>query len=392
MTEKKDNQKSLRIFVSSRMAELSAERKLVIEAIHRLGHVPLFIETQRELKKKEEIGNVETIKRMIESSDAVVCVHYLTFGKTFNYGTRYQTPTEFEYDYALHEKGLPCLFLRQCPPKGVNSAKELNEYLEKTVANDKKKIGFNKLLKYNDIIADAGSIKAREAIITALEKWTKDLIPKYRSQRQIVDTYSVRYIGPDTPGLIYAFCESIFWDFSLDLTFISLASRADGATLYITCKKSRLSEEKKYEPNDLRDRLLEIIPQILPQLNKKARKTNIKPDDKIIIQVESPEGEEKTKFYNAQLEMRIINTPGSLMAVTKVLKNMGFNIEEIIFKPSEYGHIKQVDLTLWLWHQNLPNKSLRGRCIYDLESSLSQSVVVRSFRCRFVDYSYTLDE
>ncbi len=392
MTKKKQEQKSLRIFVSSRMDELSAERKLVIEAIHRLGHIPLFVETQRELKPKDEIGNVETIKRMIESSDAVVCVHYLTFGKTYHYGTRFQTPTEFEYYYALHEKGLPCLFLRQHPPMGVNSAEKLNEFLKNTVTSDKKKKGLNQLLEYNDIIADAGSIEAREAIITALENWTKDLKPKYRSQRQIVDTYSVRYIGPDTEGLIYAFCEPIFWDFSLDLTFISLASRADGATLYITCKKSRLSVEKKYEWYDLRDRLLEIIPKILPQLDKKELETNIKPEDKIIIQVESPEGEESKKFYNAQLEMRIINTPGSLMAVTKVLKDMEFNIEEIIFKPSEYGHIKQVDLTLWLWHRNLPNKSLRGRCIYDLESSLSQSVVVRSFRCRFVDYTYTLDE
>jgi restriction endonuclease/uncharacterized protein DUF4062 len=100
----------MKIFVSARFDELYVERKAAIEAIHFAGHTPVYIESEPIVR---DLSAADTIRTLIEDSDAFVSIHFLSEGRrTPLLGD--MTPIEFEItQFTRVHRDAPVLLFRR---------------------------------------------------------------------------------------------------------------------------------------------------------------------------------------------------------------------------------------------------------------------------------------
>ena len=337
----------MRIFVSSRIKELSWERKIAVETIHDSGHTPLYIETEPRDRKQAK----DRMDKLIGRADGFLLMLYLSKGEPdpkLDPGKAIpRTPIEYEYQqfYDKHLNKQNHLILRKKTDKFVTVSNDLNAW-------------------FDNIKGETfpwGEFDTPEQLISLIKDWLMDRPPideeVFEKQRFII-----QYTGPDYIGLIAKISEVLFSKYTLNIDYISHASRSNRSTIYISCSS--------LEETNIEEKFIEQLQEVLEdevdkdlklaiedgrasekvksdgeekKLNVKSEQSSEKPF-KISIH-EYPENPPDYQFY---IELRTIDAPGQLNAVCNVLRDANYNIDEIVLKPTEKEHRRQTTISLWL--------------------------------------------
>jgi len=121
------------IFISSTYRDLIDERNSAIEAVLKIGHIPIGME----MFKAEDVTSWEIIKRTIESADYYVVIVGHKYGSIAKNGKSF---TEMEYDYAV-KLGIPTLAFIIDDAAGIKANQmEDNEEKRKKLIKFKEKL------------------------------------------------------------------------------------------------------------------------------------------------------------------------------------------------------------------------------------------------------------
>lgn len=135
--------KRYQIFISSTYRDLIEERSAVVEAILKLGHIPVGMELF--VAANEDQFNY--IKRMIDDSDYYILIIGNRYGSIDCDGISY---TEKEFDYAV-SKEIPILAFVHSNPDVIPQGKsESNPELQKKLSNFRNKVTKNRLVSLSD--------------------------------------------------------------------------------------------------------------------------------------------------------------------------------------------------------------------------------------------------
>jgi hypothetical protein len=355
----------MKIFVSSRMRELFIERKTAVEAIHFSGHTPLYIETEPE---KKDNGTKETMDQLISGADGFLSIFYLSSGKKRPILDNY-TPIQYELlQFCKVHHDRPVLFFRQKPDRFVKPSKEMLAWFRKQAKIRKSKIiTFESQNDFNK--------KLREELLKF--KIGKDEINNRK-------TYIVRYSGPDYRGLIAKISEIIFTWYKLNIDYISHASQGDLATVYITCSTSNLSSNKiGINTESFREQICDATQRDFSiQCPDMENKWTIP-----FVQVNTDNTPRYTfQFY---LELRAISAPGQINAISRILRDSKFNIEELQQKPTPPEYKKQAAISIWLtkkeWLQEIDDDHIEAD-LRDLEIKIRYLIGIQAFSIRIVRF------
>lgn len=240
----------MRIFVSSRIKELSWERKIAVETIHDSGHTPLYIETEPRDRKQAK----ERMDALIGRADGFLLLLYLSTGrpdpKLEIDLIRPPTPIEYEYK-KFCEKHLDKqnrLILRKKTDDTVNVSNQLRDWFDN--------------LKGENLPTD--EFDTPEQLISLIKDWLMD---KQKDKEEFDKLgFIIQYTGPDYIGLIAKISEVLFSKYTLNIDYISHASRSNRSTIYISCsslKETNIEEKYLFSWDDIpgndNGRLIEFL-------------------------------------------------------------------------------------------------------------------------------------
>lgn len=352
----------MKIFVSSRMLELSNERKIAVDSLHFAGHTPLYIETEPEVK---DLDAKKAMDSLLNSADAFLLIYYLSEGKLEPILNRL-TPIQYEYKVfrELHPNG-PVMFFRRVPDENVNPSRSLIDW-------------FGLETKENTTIKYAEFKKPRllaRAIIDSVNELNLETDEKV-SRRQII----IRYNGPDFTNLIGTVSEFIFSRHKLNIDYISHAGRGGLATFHIICSP-------RGDFPSLADLQRDLLDGIKNEILVAKEKNHYVDKEKILTSLELSVDEDISVSVHDQfyVELRTIDAPGQLNAVSKVLKELNFIIHELQLKPTPPEYDRQITIALWMSkHESLDAKELKTNLI-DLETTMNNLIGVRAFSIRTIE-------
>jgi len=133
--------KRYQIFISSTYINLQDERRVVVENILKIDHLPADMELFTAASEEQ----FSYIKRVIDESDYYVLIIGNRYGSTDESGVSY---TEKEYDYAV-EKGLPILaFIHNNPELLPANKSELDPIQRERLEAFRNKVRINRLISY----------------------------------------------------------------------------------------------------------------------------------------------------------------------------------------------------------------------------------------------------
>jgi len=362
-----------RFFISSRMRELFWERKKVVELLHFQGHTPLFFET--EPRQEDPKGAKPIMDGMIDNSQALVQIHYLTCG-----GSRtdyeHRTPIEYEFERFLETRRGPCILLKKTLDKFDIVDPRLKELTKKVATADATQV----IEFRNDEELTQKFLKCIHEI--SLEK------DKLQEQPGFV----IRYSGDDYIGLIAAVAKVIFHDFRLNITYMSYAAAGGFATLCLACSPREVID---IDLDEYRGKLQEALKSDLKNEATLALKENrfiVRRTQEVNHEKVSVELEEKPeRIAECYLEVRHIDLPGQVKAICDVLKDLWINIDELQLHPVEYGYEKQRILRLWISKPSSEESFTGSRedtdticrnMTLELEDQLTRLIGVRSVSVR----------
>ena len=347
------------------MDELRSERQAAIDAIHLSGHTPHYIEKEPDLENEK---TKEVIDRLIDESDAMVLIYFLTAGAPRPYFQN-RTPTLYEFHEfrRKHPKAPVFLFKKEydelLPSNSLR--REFKEYESK-----KHKGIYFKKFKYPEQLA--------KYVATQLKKHSSLKGPDKKEK------LIVRYQGPDFIGLMERTSGVLATKFRINVDYISFAGRGGVSTFYLSCSRQLLSETSfEKEVPRIKSALEQILRnefeaakldgRVLPGADPKAN---------IVFSVDRDNVTEPK--YQLLLDIRTINVPGQLHAVCRVLRDLDFSIDELNLKPAPQEHDRQTILELVISNRDIKRERDLRIAILQLESALKHLVGIRTFSTRVV--------
>jgi len=365
----------MRFFVSSRMRELHVERKTAIETVHFSGHTPIYIETEPEVK---DLPARETMDSLLKNADGFISVHYLSEGLRQDILRNY-TPIEYELIHFLElHKGekVPILLFRQIPDKFVSPSKTMIHWFDEQACKLR-----------TDIVPFSGQKELGSKLWEALRHYEQDT-----DVLDVKNRFIVRYSGPDYIGLIAKAAEIISTFYKLNIDYISQAARGGLTTLYASCSPRGLPDTPiEIDIVKLQNDLKEGIEKDLQLAISEDRLVD-GANPKKILNIEVDKDTTTLKPFQFYVELRTIDAPGQLNAICRVLRDHGFNIDELEQKPTPVEYKRQSSICLWLskpkWSSSASGslQSERERELSDLELEIRYLVGVRAFTIEVVRY------
>ena len=351
----------MKVFVSSRMSELSTERKTAIEVVHFRGHTPIYIETEPEVRDERAR---DTMLTLLKDADALVSMHYLSEG----YGEKIldnKTPIEFElFEFRRMHPDAPVLFFRRRPDRGVSPSSRMIDF-------------FNRQAEMIGVpITPFGPRELQPIIAEALQPYQMSSDSQNVSQR-----ITIRYVGADFIGLVGRIAEVLFTDYKLNIDDISHAAAGVHATVSVACtpRHSAMAPES-VDTATLRTRLLsEIESARLAATSEDKRLSDLTGAEVAQVFVDvNPASPPPLQFY---VVIRAIDAPGQINAVCKELRDRHFNIDKLQLLPTASEYARQRTMTLLLSRHD----DLNTRQTIDLiEGALQYLVGVRAFSIRVI--------
>ncbi len=353
-----------RIFISSQINEIRQARKAVIDTVHNNDHIPVFLEEvleTKEVKVKDKL----MIDALLESSDALVLIYYISLG--FKESV-FDNLTPIQYEFQQFKKikpNAPCLLIGQIADPSKNAEQGLIEWV--TMISDNENVSHDEYGNPNDL-----SVKVNE--------WIQSLELNSMSTGSS-DKMIVRYNGPDYLGLLSKITEILFCNFALNIEYISFAAKYGKATFYITCSQgSKLVNKER-----LADTLQTEIERESKGNEIKTSTTIVRGSDLLNVQIDNEA--EVIKQYQYYLEIRTLNVPGQLSAISKILRDLDFNIDELSLKPTEKEYKGQTTITIWVSHLYDVNINVTSSEMTRLDTLINGLAGVRSLYiklCRYV--------
>ncbi len=356
----------MKFFVSSRMREVFFERKVLIEAIHALGHIPLYIET--EPHRKDEAARA-TMEELVDDADGFILLCYLSEGNKETKVLEGCTPIQYEIERFIKNnkgKNTPILIFQKMPHESVKASRGLVQWIAK--------------LKRTYTVKEFHNAKA-------LEKLLEEELAPYAEQKDEIKTrYTVRYVGPDFVGLIGKLSEVVFTGYRLNIDYVSHASAGGWGAVYMLCSQRKLpgKRSKTINREELESSMETMINEELEIVKKDIRLHGGFPDPfpQPDIKVEVDPNEPSP--YQFFVIVRTIDAPGQLNAVCKELRRKFFNIDEFQLRPSPPEHENQTTMTMWLSRKKPEGQK---KDLKRLERIFRYLIGVRNFEIRVMDYS-----
>ena len=359
----------MRVFVSSRMDELARERKVAIDYLHAAGHTPLYIETEPLKRTKAARARMD---HLLEQADALVLIYYLSRGSSQS-ALDVRTPIQFEYETfrRLHPEA-PIVFVKKEPPHLVTPSGELLEWIAHVRRQNGRKTNFMHLrfAHPSQLAVLIGS-----EILSLIPVNEGD--PLENRKRAII-----RYSGPDYVGLIGDVTEELFSRHTLNVDYISFGARAHHATLQLAC-----SSRSGSGTSDLPDEasLMSCVNSVISRGGKRAFPTSWSEQsgsDHLHISVSHVDLPlESDQLY---LELNMIDAPGQLSAVCKVLRRLEYNVDDLHQRPAGPESPRQMVLSLWVSKGTRGMSSPNTTEFAELQTAIDDIVGVRSHTLRYV--------
>jgi len=353
----------MKIFVSSRMNELSIERKTAIDSLRFAGHTPLYIETEPMVKDEKAKAAMDSL---IAKADALVSIHYLSEGRQESF-LGDLTPIEYEIrEFRKQHPEAPILVFR----------KEADHYPQPSPA----------MIDWFDRETRLTHVEVRQFRESA--QLTKFIVEAVRELKlepdpaQVTDRIIIRYTGADFIGLIESVSETIFSTYGMNIDYISHAARGGKATLYVSCSPRGNLPKQEELRSVLQARAVEATHVATSEgLLMPGADPNVTPQVLVELDQTTPL---EWQFY---VEIRTIDAPGQLNAICKVLKELKFNIDELQLKPTEREYRRQTTMNFSISKRDVDEPSECDVELMQLESAIRMLVGVRTFSIKVVTWS-----
>lgn len=357
-----------KVFVSSRLRELHAERKIVVEILHLCGHTPLFFERHPSRHNPTKVKKI--MDTMIQNSDALIQIQYLTCGEPMPVLSNL-TPIHYEFKAFCERGARPCILLRKEPDPCAHVSKQL-QLLEKELRE-----GATSVIQFKE------AEELVEILPTAL-----DGLGLRKDHTQEAQGLVISYSGRDFVGLLEAITGTLFQRFRLNVNYMSYAAVGGSGTMLLTCTP----REAVTEP--LGDYALSVLQTLRGEVagvqhaRLKGEEFSVDPLQaggggpiSVALQAETP------VTAHCYLEVRHADLPGQIAAVCRVIRSLEVNIDELQLHPTEFGLSKQKVLRLWVSHSpGSPGDRVdswrRYKWMLRLEAELSNLIGVRSVEMR----------
>lgn len=351
------------IFIASRMKNI-VERKAVIDVVHTLGHSPIFIEAEQ-MKIGEE--SKALMDNMINRADCMVIVIGDDIGvpdenlggvPPFIYEISQFRNRLMNLDKAEntdYKNGVRCLVFQQTDFKGRAMLKAESE-VSITMAKQGEESSFEdfEFHDYDDLAA-----KVHESI---QDYWGES---SYVGN-SITHRLTISWSGLNQHGMLGKITSLLFTEHNLNVVRVSASSIDGNASINISVSpwnNSDVPEEKLLE-----QRIRETFSD--SEIENNISETHIN-QIKVSINRDSP----KPKFY---FELRVLDVPGILNALCKVLFDQKMDIDDIRQRPILDGHKNQSIIILSLIPINNLGEDEAVRAYLQLESRLRNLVGVRA--------------
>lgn len=329
----------MNIFVASRMKNV-AERKAAIDVVHSLGHTPIFIEAQQMRAGAE---SKKLMDDMIDIAEAMIIIldedHNLGYPDPNLSG---RTPLVYEIE----------MFKRN----SENWMDHIMVFARRSYGGQIDSEAFknvSRLLGEGEVLVTGFSYyeEVATAVFDAIrEKWGRGR-PKPASELHFYITWS----GTDQPGRLEATAGLLFTEFHLNVTHLSAMGVDHRANIILTASST---DEKAPSSQDVVDGLKEEL----------GPGFDVRPIDSHGF---------SSSFY---FELRVLDVPGVLNALCKVLIDAGVNIDDIRQRPASQEYDRQAVIMMWL--SPTERDSELERTYLGLEDRLRNLVGVRSIRSR----------
>ena len=355
----------MKFFVSSRMSELSVERKAAIEVVHFAGHTPLYIETEPEVR--DEAAR-QTMLSLLSDADCLISMHYLSEGRSDIQILGDHAPIEFELiEFCRLHPGSPVLLFRRTPDRYVRPSERMLDWFD------------DQALALNSPIITFTSVKDLQVVLsTALRP--------YKGSGDDVNVshhVTIRYLGPDFIGLIGKIAEVIFTGYKLNIDNISHATSGEHATVCVTCSPRQLAAmPESIDVKKLRVDLLAAIEQQFLLASTpfvRLAESGSQSGPQVVVDLDQVRPARR-QFY---LEIRAIDAPGQINAVCSALRELHYNIDELQLKPTPFEYPRQRTMTLSVSRRDSTEQALRQE-IDRIEGMLQYLVGVRALSIKTI--------
>ena len=341
----------MNIFVCSRLLdELAYARKRVIELINYFeskdseGHTPLYFETQeliRDHAKAEKRMNT-----LVKKADAFVLIYYQCLGPGEERLCFEQyTPIQYEFKKFLDREGGPgpYLVLIKKADKSTNmdSDKGPRSWFEGKVDPHN--------IKEFKVLENLEGEPRCNSLHYILDKWLETLKDKSTKAKEI-KKYTIRCNSPDYIGLISNITDFIFSKQGDNIDYVSHASRDGYSAVYLSCSCDADREDMPSYRNSIKKELESRLPKWLAEAIEEGRYHGAFTHGDIHVNVsDHPGDKEEDQLFTSYLEVHMIDTPGQLNAVCNVLKELEYNIDELVYMPiSSRKRKRQRKVLFWI--------------------------------------------
>lgn len=345
----------MKIFVSSRMAELFIERKTAIEVVHFSGHTPLYIETEPMVKDRQAR---DVMVSLLNDADAFLSIHYLSEGQQNEDVLDNYTPIQFELVQFMElHPHKPVLLFKRSPDAEVAASLNMTRFFRQKAETLR-----------SEIVEFRTPSDLHERLLKALSHY-KSRIDSTKAHEVLV----LRYLGPDFIGLVGQVSEVLFTKYRLNIDYISHASHFGVATLCLSCSPRdadvKLTDNyNELVRHDIASRINEAIPGYRKNVKQSITPFNLTVDTRRATA-------KPPQFY---VEIRTIDAPGQLNAICKVLRERRFNIDHLQQRPTAPEYSRQATSVWWLSKPGSRAKHQRED-LASIEGALQYLVGVRSF-------------
>ncbi len=333
----------MNIFVASRMKNV-VERKAVIDAVHRLGHTPIFIEAEQ---MRSGDDSRPLMDAMLARADAMIAVLDDHTG-TSDPNLDGRTPLLYEltefHRRAAHENAIE-VFLRYDFQGNPDSASAL-----KAVCTALPGVGerIRRYTDYDDLAVNAHKlIKERWDDVESVARPAEHLLLKWQ--------------GEDEPGRLGAITELLYTDFKLNILHASGTVLGRSATIVLSMTPWT---EEPMNPDAIKEALW-------GELGGSGEVGgHLRP-----IHVETQAGPPPCSLFH--FEIRVLDVPGVLNALCKALTMAGVGIDDLRQRPAGREHKRQSVVMMWL-SPGPDNRQDPEHLYLRLESRLRNLVGVQS--------------
>jgi len=376
------------------MQELGYERKAVIDALHYRNFTPVYIEASPDV---DETDGRKRMEKLVKSADALILLYGLSVGKPAKVLDN-MTPVEFEFHLFQQSHTNAPIFLLQKGIDGVSYvhekfAQHFSKYPKAQNIDDctkRKNVWHFKFSETNQLI----DIIIKGCIEKELRKYERESDLKSEDR-----TFLVRCKSPDFIGFLERISYTLSHIHLVNIDYISFARRFGLATVYLSCTKTYRKNETNSVKEDrelIRESIKKTLCVDIQKAQDEGRLLNVTGKDaKELcgeVEVTVDFSDEQAPDYSIYIEVRTIDAPGQLHAIARVIRDMSYSIDEILLKPSEQEHLRQLIISAWI------SKGIRtGKTgekdldiatpeleLIRLESRLRDIVGVKTFSTRLV--------